>query len=143
MNGEEHYKDLLKRGNLKNTRHRKAVLEVLEKNDPPLTAEELFLKLKEKDISISLSTVYRVLETLVDKGLATRSNLADDSRAVYEVSHDEHRHHLLCTKCRKVLPVDGCPLEDYEKLLEDRFGFTVMGHKLEVFGYCEECKEKN
>ncbi len=143
MNGEEHYKDLLKNGNLKSTRHRKAILEVLEKNDTPLTAEDLYLKLKENEISISLSTVYRVLETLVEKGLATRSNLADDNRAVYELSHNEHRHHLLCTKCRKVLPVDGCPLEDYEKLLEQRFGFTVKGHKLEVYGYCQGCREKS
>lgn len=140
---EERYKDLLKSGKLKNTKHRKAILEVLDKNDLPLTAEDLFFKLKESEISISLSTVYRVLEILADKGLVIRSNLADDNRAVYELSHTEHRHHLLCIKCRKVLPVDGCPLENYEKLLEDRFGFTVKGHRLEVFGYCESCKEKN
>lgn len=142
MPREEPYKELLKSGNLKSTKHRNDILEALEKNALPLTAEDLYINLKEKGVSISLSTVYRGLETLVEKGLAIRSNLADENKAVYELSHNEHRHHLLCIKCRKVLPLDGCPLEDYEKLLEDRFGFMVKGHKLEIFGYCERCKNQ-
>lgn len=136
----EDYKDLLKSGNLKNTKHRNAILETLEKNDLPITAEDLYLRLKENGVSISLSTVYRILETLVLKGLAAKSNIADDNKAVYELSHEDHRHHLMCLKCRKIIPVDNCPLENYEKLLEDRFGFDVKGHKLEVFGYCKGCR---
>ncbi|HBR03459.1 MAG TPA: transcriptional repressor [Ruminiclostridium sp.] len=142
MAGNEHFRQLLKSGNLKSTKHRNAILEALEKNDVPLTAEELYLHLKEDGVSISLSTVYRILETLVERNLAARFNLPDENKAVYELKHDQHRHHLLCVKCRKLLPVDGCPLEAYEKLLEDRFGFTVKGHQLEVFGYCADCSEK-
>jgi Fur family ferric uptake transcriptional regulator len=143
MPSEEHYKDLLKGGKLKSTKHRKAIVELLEKNDLPLTAEELYIILKENGVSISLSTVYRVLETLVEKDLASKCNLPDENKAAYELCHNQHRHHLLCVKCRKVLPVDGCPLEDYEKLLEKRFGFTIKGHKLEMYGYCKSCAEKD
>lgn len=142
MSCEDHYKDILKCGNLKSTKHRIAILEVLVKNDFPLTAEKIYLTLKENGISISLSTVYRVLETLVEKDLAIRSNFTDENKAVYEINQNKHRHHLLCVTCRKVLQVDGCPIEEYEKLLEDRFGFTVKGHKLEVYGTCASCKEK-
>mgnify|MGYP001016173531 CR=1 FL=1 len=141
MSGKDTYKDLLKTGNLKSTKHRNALLETLEQSGLPLTAEELFLRLKEKNVSISLSTVYRILETLVDKGFVIRSQLATGNKALYELSHKDHHHHLHCVRCRQIFPVDGCPLEDYEQLLADRFGFTVTGHNLEVFGYCEKCKD--
>lgn len=142
MSCDEQYRDILKHENLKSTKHRNAILEVLEKKDQPLPAEDLYLILKEKGISISLSTVYRVLEALVLKGIAARINPGDGSRAVYELSHAEHRHHLMCMSCRKRIPVGNCPLEDYEKLLEERFGFSVKGHNLEVFGYCEDCRKR-
>jgi len=131
--------DLLRNGNLKSTRHRIAILKILKESKLPLSAEDIFIRLRKDNVVISLSTVYRVLEILHDKEIVTRVSIPDDSRAVYELCGNEHHHHLLCIKCRKILPVEGCPLEEYEKLLEDRFGFTVKGHSLEVYGYCESC----
>ncbi|MCX7772411.1 MAG: transcriptional repressor [Clostridia bacterium] len=139
---EGHYKDLLKGGNLKNTRQRASILKALENAGQPITAEDIYLLLKDDKVSISLSTVYRVLDTLVEKGLALKNTMTDNPKAFYELKNHEHRHHLLCVGCHKMLPVDGCPLKDYEKLLEEKFGFSVKGHKLEVFGYCEGCREK-
>lgn len=143
MGYNNQYGEILKKGNLKATKQRYAILRALENNEFPVSAEELYIGLKEKEIAISLSTVYRILETLHEKGIVARSNLPDDNKAVYELFRDEHRHHLLCVDCRKILPIEGCPLEEYEKLIEDRFGFTVKGHKLEVYGYCNDCKAKD
>ncbi|WP_422145473.1 transcriptional repressor, partial [Clostridium sp.] len=50
---------MLKKKGLKVTKHRNSLLEVLEIENQPLTAEDIFLKLKEKGISINLSSVYR------------------------------------------------------------------------------------
>lgn len=140
--GDKNYKDLLKHENLKNTKHREAVLKILENSELPMNADQLFMKLKEQGVSISLSTVYRVLETMAAKGLVIRGSLPDENKAVYELNREDHKHYLLCMKCHRMVPVGNCPLEDYEKLLEERFGFTIKGHKLEVFGYCGECAKK-
>lgn len=142
MEFKEHYEDILKNGNLKPTKHRYAILEALECDEMPLTAEDLYLKLKEKGVSISLSTVYRGLETLHEKGIVIKSNMSDYNKAVYEFNHNEHQHHLICVKCRKMLQVKGCPLDEYEKLIESEFGFRVKGHNLEVYGYCNSCESK-
>ena len=75
MESNKNYEDILKNGNLKATKHRYAILEVLERNESPVTAEDLYIKLKEQGVSISLSTVYRGLETLHEKGIVIRSNL--------------------------------------------------------------------
>lgn len=141
MQEEKNYGELLKKENMRNTRHRKAILQVIEQSGQPVTVETIFLNLKEKGISISLSTVYRVLEALEAKELILKSNINDDSKALFEINNMEHRHHLLCVKCRKMLSVDGCPLEDYEKALEEKLGFSIKGHKLEMYGHCPNCRE--
>lgn len=143
MGCKNYYEEILKKGNLKATKQRYAILEALDNKEFPVSAEDLYINLIEKEISISLSTVYRILEILYEKGIVTKSILPDYNKAVYEIYHDEHHHHLLCIKCRKMLPIEGCPLEGYEKLLESQFGFTVKGHNLEVYGYCNGCNEQN
>jgi Fur family ferric uptake transcriptional regulator len=140
MKESENYKNVLKREGLKNTRHRNSVLEVVERSDQPLTAEEIYILLREENISINISSVYRILDTLVLKGLLAKSKIEGDSRALYEMNFMEHKHHLICSGCRKMVPIDGCPLSDYEKLITDKTGFDVTGHKLEIYGICRACK---
>lgn len=136
------YGNMLKKESLRNTKHRNSILELIGQCKQPVSSESIFLKLKEQGVSISLSTVYRVLEALVDKGLVIKTNITDDNRALYEINDMEHKHHLICIKCRKMLSIDGCPLENYEKTIEEKLGFSIKGHKLELFGYCRNCKGK-
>lgn len=143
MRIKNHYEEILNKTNLKATKHRLSILEELESNELTITAEDLYIKLKDRGVCISLSTVYRCLETLHEKGIVKRSNLPDYNKAVYEFNHNDHRHHLICIKCHKMLPIIGCPLEGYEKLVESKFGFTVKGHNLEVYGCCDVCERKD
>ena len=97
---------VLKKKGLKVTKHRNSLLEVLEIENQPLTAEDIFLKLKEKGISINLSSVYRILDTLVDNNLINKYVLGDTNKTFYEINTLQHKHHLVCTygickECRK------------------------------------------
>lgn len=134
------YKDLLKREGLKNTKHRISILDEIETCEQPVSAEQIFLRLQDKHISINLSTVYRALETLVEKNIVIKSSITGDAKALFEPYQMEHKHHLVCVKCKKMFTVDGCPFEEYEKILHEKIGFDVKGHKLEIFGYCKDCK---
>ena len=100
MGAKKNYNDILKNRNLKVTKHRYAILESLEKSKLPVSAESLYIELKKKGISISLSTVYRSLEALYKKGIVIKSILPDYNKAVFEYNH-EHRHHMICIKCHK------------------------------------------
>lgn len=137
------YKDLFASKGLKNTKNRNLIYEVLDETALPLTAEQIFIKLKENDKSVNLSTVYRTLELFVDKGLVLKAIMAEDNRAVFELNHHEHKHYLVCLNCKEMIPVQGCPLEDYEKVLTQKLGFDVTGHKFEIYGYCRNCQKKN
>ena len=132
----------LKDSGLKNTRHRTDVLEVLERTVQPLPAEEIYLELKKKDASISLSTVYRILELLVSKEIVLKMNSVEEDRALVELNRMVHRHYLVCLGCHKMLPIDDCPLDEYERDLAGKTGFYATGHSLEIYGYCRDCQQQ-
>jgi Fur family ferric uptake transcriptional regulator len=136
------YGSLLKREGLKNTKHRNSIMEVIEKSTQPVSAEQIFLELKGKKTSINLSSVYRNLDSLVSKGLVVKSSISGDNKGLFELPPSEHKHHLICSCCKRMFYIDGCPLEQYEKQVRDKTGFDITGHKLEIYGLCGECKSR-
>jgi Fur family ferric uptake transcriptional regulator len=137
---DENQRILRSRG-LKNTKHRMAILRVLSQSNRPLTADEVYLKLRAEGVAISLSTVYRALELLTARGALQKSSLFTESGAVFEPNRSEHRHYVLCLGCHRLIPVDDCPLDEYEAALARRLGFQIEGHKLEIYGYCPKCQQ--
>jgi Fur family ferric uptake transcriptional regulator len=115
-------------------------MDLLKAEEEPLTAEAIYLKLKESDTEISLSTVYRILDAFITKGLAAKTSLADENKTLYELHKEEHKHHLVCLNCKKIQAVYHCPLRDYEKDVEQETEFNITGHKLEMYGYCPDCQ---
>lgn len=131
-------KILLEKG-IKPTCQRKIVLSVLERQKEPVCARELFLKAVEFSGSLSLATVYRALEIFEEKGIVTKTSIDPDGTARYEINDDIHKHHLICNSCKKILAIEGCPLEEYEKKLVSKTGFRITRHKLNLYGICPDC----
>lgn len=129
------YTEMLKREGMKSTRHRNAILLLLEQSEDPMTAEELYISLKEKTASINLSTVYRTLDTFASKNLVLKSTM-EDGKARYELNQHEHKHHLFCVGCHKVISIEDCPMGELQESLKRKIDFDVTGHKLEIYGYC-------
>lgn len=142
MSPNEREAERLKKCGLKSTRRRGDVLQILEASSSPVTAEKIFLDLKEKNINISLSTVYRILDVLVEKEIVLKMNSTENDSAMFELNRRIHRHYLVCLGCRKMIPVENCPLNGLEKRLEQETGFEVTGHSLEIYGYCSDCRKK-
>jgi len=137
------HKEALKHSGLKNTKQRNSVLNILEKTTQPLTADQIYVALINEKTAINLSTIYRVLNTLAEKNLIIKSSSVSDNKALFELNSLEHKHHLVCVECKKIIMVDECPFEEYEKKLKEKMGFTILGHKLEIYGICNNCQKKN
>jgi len=135
-------RELLNDRGIKYTNQRNITFNILRQMDLPITAEQAFMKVKEVDSSISLSTIYRILDLFVSKGLVLKSNISDDNKAIFELNRMEHKHHLICVKCKKMTVVDNCPFEAFEKTLEQKTKFQITAHKLEMYGFCPLCQEK-
>ena len=107
------------------------------------TAEDVYRAVRESIPRISLATVYKALETLVDSGLVTKITSGDAS-ARYDARRDHH-YHVRCLRSGTVhdLPTPFDP-ELIAKLDPDlerdlaRKGFRVTGYRLELVGYFDE-----
>lgn len=127
---------------LKQTQPRRRVLNALENATGPMTAMEIYSKLQGEQGPIWLSTIYRVLDTFTEKGLVVRTDVQENGMAVYELSSHRHKHYAVCVGCHRVIPLESCPLETFVPSIRDG-GFHVLGHKLEVYGYCKQCGPGN
>jgi len=133
----------LKKNGMKLTKHRLAILEILTQKDQPVSAEKIFFEMQKMDVAINLSTVYRNLEALAEKGLVTKLSLSGDNRAVFEYNRRIHRHYLTCLGCKKILAIEDCPIKGYEHQIEAETGYQIVGHKLDLYGYCPECQKNS
>ena len=138
--GKNLEQNILKKAELKTTKKRQMLLFLMQKHARPMTAEELH-ELANNILPMNVSTVYRTLNTLTDKGILTRS-IRQDGKAYYSLPKKDHYHRLVCDLCGKVIPIDHCPLGELEETLQAKTGFRITGHALEFTGLCPECAEK-
>jgi Fur family transcriptional regulator, peroxide stress response regulator len=121
------------------TRQRAEVFAHLRSVDSHPTAEQVFACVRRRLPNISLATVYKALDALVDAGLAAR--LADDDGPVRYDGKAHPHYHLRCERtgqlCDLELPYDPSLLDRLAPELIEELrgkGFEVLGHRLEVIG---------
>ncbi len=126
---------------IKKTRQRKCVFDVLEQAETPLSAPEIYNRVRNADASVWLSTVYRILDHFVSEGLAAKTSVMDSSMALYELNRNRHKHYAVCVNCHKVVELTNCPMEKFEPEIAES-DFRVLGHRVEMYGYCKDCDKK-
>jgi Fur family ferric uptake transcriptional regulator len=141
--GKKDFNKELVTSGLKKTKHRTEILEILDRSRQPIPAEQVYLDLKDQGVTVNLSTVYRTLETLADRGLVTKVKVLGDNRALFELNRMVHKHYLVCLECKKMKAIECCPIEEYEKSLAQQTDFLISGHRLDIYGYCPKCREKH
>lgn len=121
------------------TRRRTAVYNHLCAAATHPTAEQVFSSVRQQIPNISLATVYKALEALVDAGVATR--LGDGTGPARYDGRAEAHYHFRCDRTGEIIDL---PL-DYDPHLLDKLGahvnetlrahgFEVVGHRLELVG---------
>lgn len=135
--------EIFKDNKIKNTKQRSIILDILKTSDDSLTAEEIFMLAKDIDETISLSTIYRSLTLFVEKKFLIKMSAIEENLSKYQINNTDHAHYLVCLNCNKKIEVSYCPLSVYEENLREKHNFQVTGHKLEIFGYCQNCIEEN
>ena len=125
---------------LKWTEQRKRVYRILREAAEPLSAVQIYhLTARPEGQEYAISTIYRILAVFEEKGIVEKSAWAGDGTAVYALDRGEHTHYAVCLECHKRIPLPDCPFSHIH--LEETGDFTVTGHRLELYGYCGECKK--
>ena len=121
------------------TRQRTAVFAYLRAAHGHPTAEQVFAAVRQQIPNISLATVYKALEALVDAHLANR--IAGDTGPTRYDGRSEPHYHIRCQRTGKVidlpLPYDPNLLDKLDPQLIETLrqqGFEITGHRLELVG---------
>ena len=119
------------------TTRQKQILEELNNCADEISGQKLHRTLMEGSSNMGLTTVYRHLRTLQQKGLVRCRNLPT-GEALYSPVNRDH-HHLTCVDCGKTLVLKTCPIKNIELPKEHKKDFELLFHTLEFFGFCKKC----
>jgi Fur family ferric uptake transcriptional regulator len=128
-------RQILKDSDMKITKNRLAVLELLISNSKPMSVEDIFKKLKTAD----QVTIYRILNQFVLKDIVYQTDFRS-GKAYFEFQ-DHHHHHIVCKGCGDLEEVDICVPETFIKKVQNQSGKfkNISDHALEFFGLCCKC----
>ncbi len=132
--------DILKQSGLSVTESRKKILDLFLETDGALAHADI-----EKNTSSAFDrvTVYRTLQTFVEKGIIHQIPTTDNS-ILYALCkhnceqghhHDDHVH-FICSNCDKTICLDEVTVPEV-KLPKN---FTKQQSAMVVTGICEDCK---
>lgn len=129
----------LKKAGLKVTPTRRVLLEQFSHDCAPMNAERLAASLASK--KIHLVTIYRTLNSFVEKGILRQVPLRTDS--IHYERADHHHHHIICTSCGTIEDIDACSASLTKNALSTSKKFSAINdHSVEFFGICKTCPKK-
>jgi Fur family transcriptional regulator, ferric uptake regulator len=122
------------------TRSQSKVLDVLTHLNRAISAQDLFIELREHEQPMGLATVYRSLEALKLQG-TLQTRVMPNGETLYSLVQED-RHHLTCLQCGVSVPIDACPVHELETQLRQSQKFEIYYHTLEFFGRCSPCQSQ-
>jgi Fur family peroxide stress response transcriptional regulator len=122
------------------TIQRRAVFgELSERHDHP-TADQIYEAVRGRLPGLSRTTVYRVLETLVDAGLARKVH---HPRGVARFDPITGRHHhLSCESCGWLVDLDDSLVPPLRLPAATGAGFRIRDYSVSFTGLCPDCSKK-
>jgi Fur family ferric uptake transcriptional regulator len=134
--------DFLKKKGLKLTRQREKILNAFLIARRHLSVEELYDIVKKKDPNIGQATVFRTLKLLCEADIAKEVELGGKILR-YELKYGhQHHDHLVCIKCGESIEALDPEIEKLQNRLCKKFRFLPKRHRLEIFGICRRCRQK-
>jgi Fur family ferric uptake transcriptional regulator len=134
---------VLDRAGFRSGSARRAVIELLGRQDCCVTAQEIFDGLRGEGRSVGIASVYRVLDLLTERGLVQRIDVgAGMARFEPLYRSGEHHHHLVCDRCGEVTSFEDRDLERAIQRLAKRVDYAVGAHDVTLRGECPACRAR-
>ncbi len=122
----------------KRSRQRENILNLLRSTDTHPTASWIYDQMKQEFHNLSMGTVYRNINILVDLNLVRKIGWGS-SYDRFDANMDIH-YHFVCRRCNAVhdLPLDE--LSDLNEKVSASTDFEVDEHRIDFYGTCQACK---
>ena len=125
---------------LKYSRQRESIkANLMSRHDHP-TADALYASIREKFPNISLGTVYRNLNLLVETGEILKLTCGNGPDH-YDGNVTPH-YHFVCRSCGAVTDLPMEPLADIDQKAQSCTADQIEDHTVFFFGRCANCFQK-
>lgn len=122
------------------TVQRRVILDALAGRDDHPSADQILAQVRGRLPTVSRTTVYRVLDTLVALGVAARTD-SPGGAARFDPRTTRH-HHLVCTRCDAIVDVHDPALDGLTLRAARRAGFDIENYSVHFRGVCPTCRSK-
>lgn len=141
VHGVEEFEQRCRRRGIPFTVQRRTTYEVLLARSDHPSADQVYEEVQAALPDVSRMTVYRVLELLVDFGLAKK--VCHPGTAVRFDPNLRPHHHLVCLQCNKLIDFEESALDSLKSPpVARRLGFKVSDHSVQFRGVCAECRRQ-
>ncbi len=134
----EQFERLCRERGLSVTVQRRVIYEALLGRQDHPTADQVYELVQDRIPGVSRTTVYRVLETLVQVGVITRL-CHPGSGARFDPKVHRH-HHLVCARCGAVADFEHPALDRLELPAVRARGFEIQEFSIHFRGSCSSCR---
>ena len=118
---------------LRITEQRRVIAQVLSDAEDHPDVEELHRRAAAIDAGISIATVYRTVRLFEEAGILERHDFGD-GRARYEERPEEHHDHLINLETGEVIEFRNDEVEALQERIARELGFTLVDHRMELYG---------
>ena len=95
--------------------------------------DELYNRVSKIDPKISIATVYRTVKLFEEAGILTKHDFKG-GKARYEAMIESHHDHLIDIKTGEIIEFVDDEIEELQKKVAEKHGYTLVDHKLELYG---------
>ena len=124
------------------TSPRRALARLVASREGHFSADELLTESRRARLGVTRATIFRSLDVLADLGVVERLDLPTGEHA-FVACEPAHHHHIVCSSCGRSAGVADHGLEAVADAIGRETGYRVDTHRLELFGRCPECQEKD
>jgi Fur family peroxide stress response transcriptional regulator len=123
------------------TPQRMAVLKILAANERHPSVEQIYERVKVDFPMTSLATVYKTVTLLKEMGEVLELGFSHNSNR-YNGNKPYSHPHLICTECRKIVHPEVATLGELPQEVARSTSYRLVSHRLDFFGICPQCQEK-
>lgn len=121
---------------MRTTKQKSLILSIINNNYTHPSAVEIYDMCRSIIPTISLGTVYRNLNSLVDERLIKRIKMPDNIDRYDHV--DKNHAHFICVRCSKIIDLDSKYILDVKRIDNNE----VLDCDVNFKGICQECIRK-
>ena len=118
---------------VKLTDQRKIIAKIMSESQDHPDVDELYNRVSKIDSKISIATVYRTVKLFEEAGIVAKHDFKG-GKARYEKLNESHHDHLIDIKTGEIIEFVDEEIENLQKKVAEKYGYTLVDHKLELYG---------